>query len=169
MRAMKKRASLLVVVVSAVALISVVLTGSSHARGGGATQISGIGYWPEGEECDSPPEGAHFAILMDGDLQGCLWATVEGSECSPDGTYREWGTETFVGYYNEEFGTFDTTYLFTAKYDDCPNLIGEIFGRCQHPIVAGSGTDVFEGVTGRLDLKDDIEAGTFPYRGHLRW
>ena len=45
----------------------------------------------------------------------------------------------------------------------------EIFGRCQHPIVAGSGTGVFEGVTGRLDFKDDIAAGNFPYRGHFKF
>jgi hypothetical protein len=27
---------------------------------------------------------------------------------------------------------------------------------------------VFEGVTGRLDMQDDIETGSFPYRGHFR-
>ncbi len=169
MRAMKKRASLLVVVLSVVALISVVLTGSSHAEGGGATQISGIGDWPEVGECTPLPEGAHYAIRLAGDLEGCLYATVEGSECSPSGAYQEWGTETFVGSYNGEDGTFDTTYQFTAKYDDCTTLETELFGRCQHPIVEGSGTGVFQDVTGRLDLKDDMEIPSFPYRGHLRW
>ena len=79
------------------------------------------------------------------------------------------GTETFVGLYNGAPGTFKTTYLFTATYTDCANLVGEIVGRCQHPIVAGSGEGVFEGVTGRFDFKDDIESGNFPYRGHFRW
>ena len=65
-------------------------------------------------------------------------------------------------------GTFRTTYQFTAKYEDCANLVGEIVGRCQHPLIASSGEGVFEGVTGRLDFKDDIEAGNFPYRGHLQ-
>jgi hypothetical protein len=61
-----------------------------------------------------------------------------------------------------------TTYRFTAKYKDCPNLVEEIFGRCQHPIVEGSGTGDFEGVTGRFDIKDE-DPVAFPYRGHLRW
>jgi hypothetical protein len=49
------------------------------------------------------------------------------------------------------------------------NLSGEIFGRCQHPIVEGSGTCNYEGVGGQLFFKDDVESGTFPYRGHLRY
>jgi hypothetical protein len=61
------------------------------------------------------------------------------------------------------------TYRFEAKYEDVDNLAGEIFGRCQHVIVDGSGTGVFEGVAGRFNIKDDIAAGDFPYRGHLRW
>ncbi|MGD8710920.1 MAG: hypothetical protein PVF40_11060, partial [Ectothiorhodospiraceae bacterium] len=61
------------------------------------------------------------------------------------------------------------SYLFTAKLGSCPNTQTEIFGRCQHPIEKGSGMGVFEGVVGRFDIKDDVEAGTFPYRGHLRW
>jgi hypothetical protein len=104
---------------------------------------------------------------MTGDLQGCLYVFVETAECSPSGTYRETGNEIFVGQYNGGAGTFRTTYKFEAKYQDCPNLVGEIVGRCQHPIIAGSGNGVFAGVTGRLDFKDDIEAGNFPYRGHL--
>ncbi len=167
---MKKRASLLVVVLSVVALISVVLTGPSQAGGRGATQISGIAVFDDPPVCDDVEgAGADFAIIMEGDLQGCHYVFVEGWECSPSGTYREWGTETFVGSYDGQPGTFDTTYFFTAKYEDCENLMGEIFGRCQHPIVAGSGTGIFDGVTGRLDFKDDIEEGNFPYRGHLRW
>jgi hypothetical protein len=42
------------------------------------------------------------------------------------------------------------------------NLSGEIFGRCQHPIVEGSGTGNYEGVGGQLFFKDDVESGTFP-------
>ena len=168
MRGMKKRATLLAVTASLAAIVALSFAGVSGAGDDGATQISGIGFWA-GPECDPLPGGAWFAISMEGDLEGCLYVTVEDWECSPDGTYREWGTETFVGDYNGEFGTFDTTYLFTGKFEDCETLTGEIFGRCQHPIVPDTGTGVFTGVTGRLDLKDDIEAGNFPYRGHLRW
>ena len=106
---------------------------------------------------------------MTGDLEGCLYTFVETAESSPSGTYRETGTELFVGSTSEGAGKFETTYRFEAKYEDVNDPATEIFGRCQHPIVEGSGTGIFEGVTGRLDLKDDIEAGNFPYRGHLRW
>jgi hypothetical protein len=104
---------------------------------------------------------------MTGSFSGCHYVFVESSRCSPGGAYFETGTETFVGTYNGESGTFETNYVFTATYLDCPNLVGEIAGRCQHPIVDGSGTGIFEGVSGRFDMKDDIELGNFPYRGHL--
>ena len=97
---------------------------------------------------------------MTGDLEGCLYVFVETAESSPSGTYRETGTELFVA--SGGAGTFRTTYRFEGKYEDVANLAGEIFGRCQHVIVEGSGTGVFEGVTGRFDIKDDIEAGNFP-------
>jgi len=138
----------------------------------GATQVSGLGTFDESDACNSAGQGASFAISITGDLQGCHYVFIDESECSPSGTYREEGRELFVGTYNGEPGTFWTTYKFEAKYEGCTNgspLGLEIFGRCQHPIVAGSGTGVFEGLTGRLDFKDDIEAGNFPYRGHLRY
>lgn len=139
----------------------------------GATQIDGIGYYAEVAECDFPAEGADFALRLSGDLEGCLYVFVESYECSPSGTYRETGSEYFVGTYNGTPGTFWTNYRFEAKFEGCSEdgffLGAEIFGRCQHPIQNGSGTGVFAGVTGRLDFKDDIESGTFPYRGHLRY
>jgi hypothetical protein len=136
----------------------------SPALASGATQISGLGFYGT---CDDPEgEGANYAIEMIGSLDGCLYTFFEeeDTQSSPSGTYREWGTEVFVA--SDGSGTFMTTYRFEAKY----NLAGEeIFGRCQHPIIKGSGTGIFEGVTGILLFKDDIEAGNFPYRGHLRW
>jgi hypothetical protein len=137
-----------------------------------ATQLSGLGVFATDVECDSPSEGATFALTMTGDLEGCFFIFVDESECSPSGTYREIGRELFVGTYNGESGSFWTTYKFEAKYEGCENgsYVGvEIFGRCQHPVVEGSGTGVFEGVTGRLDMKDDIEAANYPYRGHLKF
>jgi hypothetical protein len=136
----------------------------------GATQISGIGFFAGPGECNDPEgQGSSYSLVMTGDLVGCHYVFIETSSCSAGGTYKESGTETFVGTYNGATGTFRTTYLFTGKYADCANVTGEIFGRCQHPVVAGSGEGVFEGVTGRLDFKDDIEAGNFPYRGHFQW
>lgn len=157
-------------IVAAMALVSVMLISPAPALADGATQVSGIGYFAAPGDC-TDPEGASadFALLLTGELDGCLYIVVESGGCTPSGVYRESGTETFVGQYGGEIGTFRTTYQFTAKYVDCANLVDEIHGRCQHPIVDRSGTGVFEGVTGRLDFKDDIEAGNFPYRGHLRW
>jgi hypothetical protein len=136
----------------------------------GATQISGIGYFDLDGECDDPAgQGSSYNLTMTGDLEGCHYIFVETAVCSAGGAYRETGTETFVGAYNGTTGSFRTTYLFTGTYKDCANLTGEIAGRCQHPITAGSGEGVFEGVVGRLDFQDDIETGNFPYRGHFRW
>jgi hypothetical protein len=148
-----------------VALLSVGLTVPSPALAHGATQISGVGFWDVDDYCDSGTVGADFALIMTGDLEGCLYTFVDTAESSPSGTYLETGTELFVA--SDGVSTFETTYRFEAKYEDVDNLAGEIFGRCQHPIVVGSGTGIFEGVTGRVDFKDDIEAGDYPYRGHL--
>ncbi len=163
-----KRIVLTLTTLAVVALIGVVSTAPSPALAEGATQISGVGFFDEDDICDSGSVGADFALIMTGDLEGCLYTFVETAESSPSGTYRETGTELFVAASDKD-DTFRTTYRFEAKYEDVDNLAGEIFGRCQHPIVKGSGTGIFEGVTGRIDFKDDVEAGNFPYRGHLRW
>jgi hypothetical protein len=168
MRIMKRRLTLLTLTTLAVvAFIGVVSTAPSPAHAEGATQISGVGFFDEADICDSGSVGADFALIMTGDLEGCLYTFVETAESSPSGTYRETGTELFVA--SEGAGTFLTTYRFEAKYEDVANLAGEIFGRCQHPIVEGSGTGIYEGVTGIVFFKDDVEAGNLPYRGHLRY
>ena len=147
------------------------LVASGVALAGGATQISGVATYADPGECVDP-EGAgatYVPLDMTGDLEGCLYTFVDedATQSSPSGTYRETGYEIFVA--SDGSGTFMTTYRFEGKY----NLAGEeIFGRCQHPIVEGSGTGVFEGVSGILLFKDVIEAGEdpyFPYRGHLRY
>ena len=137
-----------------------------------AIQISGVGFYAESGECEDV-EGFSYAVRMTGDLEGCLYAFIDNFECSPSGTYREEGREYFVGTYKGEFGTFWTNYKFEAKYEECVAGSGplgaEIFGRCQHPIENGSGTGVFEGVKGRIDMKDNVELANFPYRGHLKF
>jgi hypothetical protein len=160
-------------VVLATAIMATVVfmgfVGPASAAGG--QQIRGIGYFDDTGFCaDAEGAGADFATIMTGDLEGCQYVFVDSYSCTPSGVYTELGTEVYVVEGpNGEIGTFGTTYRFSAKYEDCETLTGEIFGRCQHPITAGSGTGDFAGVTGRLDFKDDIEAGNFPYRGHLRW
>lgn len=146
---------------------------TSANNSAGATQISGVGFYATAGECDYESQGAAYAIKMTGDLQGCLYAFIDDYECSPSGTYREEGREFFVGTYNGQSGTFWTTYRFESKYEGCSEngtpLGAEIIGRCQHPIVEDSGTGVFNGVSGQLNFRDDIEAGNFPYRGYLRF
>ncbi len=156
-------------VLVAATLLALILAAPA-AFAGGATQISGSAVFDEAEApvC-APVMGYDYALVMTGDLEGCLYTDVLTAKSSPSGTYRETGTELFVGSYLDESGTFETTYRFEAKYEDVANLSGEIFGRCQHPIVEGSGTGIFEGVSGRLDFKDEVETGTFFYRGHLRY
>jgi hypothetical protein len=141
------------------------------ALAGGATQISGVGVFddpPADGDCNDPEGvGDDYALVLTGALEGCLYTFVETAQSSPSGTYRETGTETFVA--SDGVSTFTTTYRFEAKYEDVANLSGEIFGRCQHPIVEGSGTGIYEGVSGILLFKDDVETGEFLYRGHLRY
>jgi hypothetical protein len=167
---MKRRLTILALTtLAAVALIGVVWAAPSPALAEGATQISGDAFFPDPGECDDPPEGvvSDYAVVMTGDLEGCLYTDVKTAESSPSGTYRETGTELFVGSYSDGSGTFATTYRFEAKYEDVTDPATEIFGRCQHPIVEGSGTGIFEGVSGQLFFKDEVESGTFLYRGHL--
>lgn len=134
----------------------------------GATQIAGVAHLDEEGDCNDPEgAGADFALILEEDLEGCLYTWVESYDCRPSGTYIERGTETFVGTGPDgEEGSFSTNFVFTGKFDDCENLEGQVFGRCQHPIIAGSGSGDFKGVTGRLDFKDEAET---VYRGHLKF
>src|SRR5215210_1465990 len=160
-------------VLVAATLLALILAAPS-ALAGGATQISGVGVFddpPPQAVCNDPldPEDPvpNYALVMTGDLEGCLYTFVETAVSSPSGTYRETGTELFVA--SDGSGTFETTYRFEAKYEDVNDPTTEIFGRCQHPIVEGSGTGIYEGVSGILFFKDDVETGEFFYRGHLRY
>jgi len=160
-----KRIVLTLTTLAVVALIGVVSTATAFA--GGATQISGVAFFDGADTCDSESVGADFALVMSGDLEGCLYTFVETAQSSPSGTYREVGTERFVA--SEGAGTFETTYRVEAKFEDVDNLAGTIFERCQHPIVEGSGTGIFEGVSGQLFFRADVEAGNYSYKGHLRY
>ena len=151
------------------ALMSAVFAGPSPTRSQGGKQIAGVGSYAAPGACTDPEgAGADYVLTLTGSLSGCHYVFVESFKCSPGGAYSESGYEIFVGTYEGQAGTFRTTYLFTAKYLDCPNLVGEVTGRCQHPFVEGSGTGVFEGIKeARLDMRDDVSTGTFPYKGHI--
>jgi hypothetical protein len=114
----------------------------------------------------------YSAIEMTGSLEGCWYTKILTPipfETTPSGVYLESGEEKFVGSLNGgPRGTFTTTYKFEAKLDTVTGL--EIKGRCQHKIVAGSGTGGFAGASGRVDFKDIIDGATvtYEYRGHIR-
>ena len=169
---MKGRLTILALATLAVvALISIVWTVTSPAHAGGAEQIRGTGIdgsdlcIPEEDGVDTPTIFPLFFPEEEGGLNGCLYSYAESFEISPSGTFRERGKDIFVSHDPAKPGRVMMAYLFTGKLDEDGN---EIWGRCQHPIVKGSGTVGFEGVTGRLDFRDDLDAGNFPYTGHLR-
>jgi hypothetical protein len=124
------------------------------------------------EQCPGPPAGYeefvdYDGLLLEGDLEGCLYTNVETTKETPSGVFIEHGEEVIIGSLDGgPVGTFTTSYRFQGKFDASG---AEIHGRCQHPIVEGSGTGGFEGATGRLDFKDIIgDPITYVYRGHIR-
>ena len=155
-------------------LVSGLLVALSTPTSAATDQISGVAHFDATGECGPPPSGyedfTDLTVVMTGDLEGCLYTKIETSKDNgaPSGVYLETGEEVFVGSLNGgPEGTFATTYRFESKWDPDVSTGSEVHGRCQHPIVAGSGTGGFEGVTGRLDFKDEVTTGLFFYRGHL--
>ena len=124
-----------------------------------------------GGQCPGPPPGfegfVDFApLVLEGSLDGCWYTNIDSSRTTPSGVYLEQGREVFVGRLDGgRVGRFTTTYRFEGKF--APDGT-EIHGRCQHPVVAGSGRGGFAGVTGRVFFKDIIgDPVVYEYRGHL--
>ena len=121
-----------------------------------------------GTPCPVPPSDydSYPPIVMTGSLDGCWYTHVETARVTSGGVYLESGTELFVGRLDGGLaGTFTTTYKFEAKLDADG---AEVRGRCQHPIVSGSGTGGLAGASGRVDFKDVIgDPITYVYRGHV--
>jgi hypothetical protein len=154
--------------------LMVALAGPAAA---GTTQISGIAFYDTASVCPPPPAGSEDyisapATVMTGSLQGCWYTHILTSKDNgaPSGVYQERGEEVFVGSLDGGLvGTFQTTYKFSSKWSPDVSTGSEVHGRCEHPIVPGSGTGAFLGVSGRVDFKDDVETGCFLYRGHLKF
>jgi hypothetical protein len=150
-------------ILAAAATALVFVAGS--ARAAGNTQISGVGVYVSTTECPDLPS-VYPPIEMSGGLVGCWYTdTFEVVQTTPSGGYQERGAETFIGCLSDgtTCGTFSTTYKFTAKYTVDGS---EIFGRCEHPFVSGTGD--FEGITGRVNFVDDVQTGEFDYKGHIK-
>lgn len=154
----------------AVLAMALLVTMALPAAAEGNVQISGLGLpgaWGSAP-CDNPDYShADYVIVLEGDLEGCIYGFItEARFHEGSGTYQEVADEVFEGSWGALSGTFELLENFTAKFD--PDTFEQIFGRCKHPIVADSGTGDFEGITGRLDFKDDVDAGNAPYTGHLK-
>ncbi len=141
---------------------------------GGIKKFSGTGYFDAKDVCNSASKGATYSLTMSGDLEGCLYTFVDEFSCT-NGNYLEKGTELFIGTYKGKSGSFRTFYDAQAKYEGC-NPDGtyagaQISGQCQHPIIEGSGTGVFAGVTGRFDIIDNVKANpvNYPYTGYFEF
>jgi hypothetical protein len=139
-----------------------------------ATRLSGAAHY-DAVQCPSPPAGyedftTYPGLVMTGSLEGCLYTKAITSKETPSGVYLETGEEIFVGSLDGgPAGTFALTYRFESKFD--PDSGVQLHGRCQHPIVEGSGTGGFEGAKGRLAFKDIIgdTVTTYIYRGHINY
>lgn len=166
-------------IVSLVSLAMLLLSAvpAVAAEGGANHQVRGVATF----SFDGPCPGAlHMTPQADGwGLDGCLFLmSIDDWSLSPSGVYKEYGTERFVGdlVYSEGgvviasmSGTFDTVYTITSKWAGEPFASPQYHGRCQHPVVSGTGA--FAGVTGRIDIRDTIVDGVaveFPYWGHLK-
>lgn len=155
---------------------------ASAAPNGKNHQVRGVAFF---HPTEGPCPGAlELVPQAEGwGLEGCLELTFvdeERSGQSAGGVYKEYGTEHFDGdlvYFGNggggvvAAGTFDTEYVITSKWAGAPFESEQFHGRCQHPIIPGSGGGDFVGITGRIDFKDTIvdgEAVEFPYRGHVK-
>lgn len=164
-------------VAGAVLSATIVLGYGASAEAGGVTQVSGVGTLASDSNgtdpgidpiapCDGPQAAtADYGLVLTGDFEGCVYGVIETASYNErNGIYNEWADETFVNA--DKTGSFMMREHFTARFD--PDTGDQIFGRCQHPIVGDSGTGVYDGISGRLDFKDDVDAGVADYRGHYK-
>ena len=169
---MKMTARISVLAATSIATTTMAATPAAAA----STQIDGSAVFDmSGTTCTGPPEGfedfiSYPPLILSGSLEGCWYTKVDSvsDHGAPSGIYLETGREVFVGSLDgRPMGMFATGYKFESQWDPDVATGTEVRGRCQHPIVTGSGTGGFAGVTGRLDFKDIVIDGSYVYRGHL--
>jgi len=124
--------------------------------------------------CPDPPAAYsdYDPFIISGDLEGCWYTHIDRARDlgPPSGLYLEVGRELFVGHLRVgDDGTFTTTYRFKSQWDPDAATPTEIWGRCQHLIVSGSGTGGLQGVTGHLARTDIASDGSIGRdRGFVR-
>jgi len=159
----------------ATALALTATAAPSIAAGAATTAVSGTFVFDAGGTCPGPPpeyeDFIDYPVIVSGDLEGCWYTDVEEARHlgSPSGLYFEAGREVFVGEISGRAGTFSTTYRYEGKWDPDFPTGTEIWGRCQHLIVPGSGTGGLRDVTGHIVRTDIATDGTVAlYRGFVR-
>jgi hypothetical protein len=113
----------------------------ASATGDGSIRISGNSVYS-----DCGVTGSDFALVMTGDLEGCLSIFVQGYSCrevNGFAHYTERGREAFVGTWRGRNGRFTTNYTVDAAYGAgfCQSLDFslELSGSCTHHINGRSG------------------------------
>lgn len=153
-----------------VAIAAAIVTSATPAAAG-ATRVSGdqIPVAP-GDPCIAGDPSSLGTYRMDGSLVGCWYTDELTVREHPSGTVQSTGREHFVGCLDraedgtctgDPSGTLYFEFQFSGKYDLV--TFAEIRGRCQHPIVSGTGG--FAGASGVLTFKDDVSTGIAPYSG----
>jgi hypothetical protein len=148
-------------------LLALAIPATVGAAGSGAAAVSGVqrAYGTCGDNSDG--------YEMTGDLDGCWWITSFNPDPRFDDKHngRATGTELFVGWIGDRYGSFETTFQYTAKMDGPWLSSAEIHGRCHHPIDPSSGTGDFVGISGELSFKDVLsgpDSPNYPYWGNVR-
>lgn len=110
---------------------------------------------------DCGAAGSDFALLMTGDLKGCLSIFIQSFTCTElrdFDHYVERGREAFVGTWRGKNGRFSTKYTVDAAYGKgfCQSLdfTLELSGSCIHHIDGRSG--VFADAEGVFTLFDVV-------------
>ena len=157
--------------IALITLATVMLLVGAPANAAGAAQVAGNQTPVESCDGDSSTLGTY---VMDGSLIGCWFAdSFDNVREHASGTLQITGTEHFEGCLDlggdgmcsgDPEGTLSFSFQFSGKFDLV--TFAEIRGRCQHPIVSGTGG--FATASGVITFKDDVTTGIAPYRGNIR-
>ena len=97
------------------------------AQAAGTTQVDGSGYYDDitGDECDAPPSefSDYPALVLHGDLEGCLYAHVLSGHFTPSGVWIETGQELVVASLNGGNQTVPTVIFPDGSAATNPSLL----------------------------------------------
>ena len=147
------------VAILAVGLLAAVVPGSALAAGNGAR-------WCAGSSTSSARVRSRASTATSWTARSPAAGSSTRSRsspcrcrarCSRTAPSTSWATSRL-------FGTFKTTYTYTARFDGAT----ELHGRCHHPILDGDG--VFAGARGEMSFTDVVDANPvyYPYWGNIR-